>query len=289
MSAATDTPSLDPIQDALDTIQALEGGRPTWLVVDHYGIGEEWEGLLRPHADRIFIIDDFSDRNHDCDLLLNQNFNTIGGERYLGLVPTHTQLLLGPRYALLSPQFPELRKARPAKRTDHLTALISFGGSDIDNLTGWVVDALGKPEFDDIAIEVVIGANNPNRFELERQISGRQHSHSYFNPQNMAELMAHSDFAIGAGGSTTWERLCLGLPSIVIAIAQNQVSTCEMLSLHHAINYLGFWPKVEADNLREAIRTTVAALGESCQRPSDQMVDGLGAERVAEILESPWV
>ena len=276
----------DPVanSDALLTMALLGGEKPDWLIVDHYGIDAKWESVLRPHVGKILIIDDLAEVRHDCDVLLNQNFSTSGPERYNGLVTQETELRLGPRYALLHPDFARRRKDVRIRLGGPPVAFISFGGSDPDNITELVLNVLGRSEFSDVIVHVAIGANNRHRLQLEQWVRSRGSGHSHFDPANMAEIMHLADFAIGAGGATIWERICLDLPSIVVSISMNQVPTCVSLALAGQINYLGHATEFSADKLSGAIVRLLGGLGETRLEPQIPLVDGLGTERVADML-----
>ena len=214
-------------EDADQTIQALRGEHPEWLIVDHYGLGSAWERRLRGHAGKLMVIDDLANRPHDCDLLLDQNYSTGSAGRYRELVPEMAALALGPRYALLRPEYLQHRLVLRERDGRVRRVLIFFGGSDSYNMTGMALAALSGAEFDRLEVDVVIGPNNVHRARLERAIAERPLTTAYGHRPHLADLMAQADLAIGAGGTTTWERLCLGLPSLVVSIAENQEPTCE--------------------------------------------------------------
>lgn len=272
------------IDDALDTINALDGERPRWLVIDHYAIDDEWERLLQPHVDEILVIDDLADRAHHCDVLLDQNFSSVGEERYVGLVREDTRLFCGPRYALLQPEFARYRATLARQRSSPLRALVSFGGSDRDNVTGLTLEALLAPHLADVAVDVAIGLNNPHRERLEQLIDGRPGAHAHIAPESLAPLMAKADFAIGAGGGTTWERFCLDLPSVVVALASNQVQACESLHAAGRIDYVGFWSDLTPAVMADAITRIVSRLSAGEAYSPEPLVDGMGADRVAEVM-----
>jgi UDP-2,4-diacetamido-2,4,6-trideoxy-beta-L-altropyranose hydrolase len=217
-------------QDAEETIQALGGDQADWLIVDHYGLDEAWEKLLRHHVSKIMVIDDLADRPHDCDLLLDQNFYNDGQKRYDHLVSPACTKLLGPKYALLRREFREARKNLMERTGEVKRVMVFFGGSDPDNITGLAVEALSAPELIDLKVDVVIGAQNPNRIAVEKLVKDRPGTMLHIQASNMAELMCEADLAIGAGGSTTWERCCMGLPSLIIPIAENQIPSTRDLS-----------------------------------------------------------
>lgn len=214
-----------PQRDADETIGAIGNDRPDWLIVDHYGLDEEWEKLLRPRVSKIMVIDDLADRRHDCDLLLDQNYFKNGESRYDDLVSPACTKLLGPKYALLRKEFREARKNLRERTGEVKRVLVFMGGADPDNITGLAIEGLSSPEHRHLQVDVVIGSQNPHKKTIEKLVQARPQTKLHVQATNMAELMCEADLAIGAGGSTTWERLYLGLSSIVIPIAENQIPT----------------------------------------------------------------
>jgi RimJ/RimL family protein N-acetyltransferase len=165
--------------------------------------------------------------------------------------------------------------------------MIFFGGSDPSNMTRMSLDALSAPELSHLEVDVVIGANNRHRADLEQAIAERPLTHSYGHRAHLADLMAQADLAIGAGGATTWERLCLGLPSVVISIAENQEPACRTLSQMGLVRYLGDHGRVQPSMIANALMefmTDPDALVDVSVR-SQLTVDGLGAPRLAESLD----
>ncbi len=279
-----DESSVALLDDANETIDTLENERINWLVVDHYALDAVWEQYLRPHVDSILVIDDLADRQHDCDVLLDQNFSLLAEQRYVGLVSAETQLLCGPRYALLHPEFYRYRSTLERQHSTSLRAFISFGGSDPDNLTGLALEAFQSPDLAHVEIDVAIGRNNPHQNVLARQIASRPGTRAHLAPSSLAPLMAKANFAIGAGGTTTWERFCVDLPSVVIASAENQIPSCESLAAAERINYVGFWTDVTVATLHTAIETVVDTLESPNRVSPEPLVDGLGSERIAEVM-----
>jgi UDP-2,4-diacetamido-2,4,6-trideoxy-beta-L-altropyranose hydrolase len=208
-------------QDAQDTIQALAEQTSDWLVVDHYALDMRWESAMRKTAKKIMVIDDLADRQHDCELLLDQNFYADMQTRYSGKVPAHCKLLLGPRYALLREEFRKLREQIKPRTGVVKKLLIFFGGVDADNYTGLAIKALADMALKEVHVDVVIGAQHPSRTEIETECAV-QGFVCHVQTNKMAELMAASDLAIGAGGTAIWERCCLGLPAISFCVAENQ-------------------------------------------------------------------
>lgn len=220
--------------DAEQTKRALGEQTVDWLVVDHYALDARWEQALRPQAKRIMGIDDLADRPHACDLLLDQNLGR-SKQDYDGLLKGEPNTLIGPQYALLRPEFAALRAQSLARRQNnpllrHL--LVTMGGVDKDNATGQMLAALQNCSLPpDLRITVVMGPHAPWLTHVQAQATQMPWPTEVLaDVDNMAQLMAESDLAIGASGSTSWERCCLGLPSIQVVLAQNQVGIAQALS-----------------------------------------------------------
>jgi UDP-2,4-diacetamido-2,4,6-trideoxy-beta-L-altropyranose hydrolase len=273
------------MQDAQATIRALAGKSWDWLFVDHYALDARWESALRAVAKKIMVVDDIADRQHDCDVLLDQNFYADMGTRYLGKVPERCQLLLGPQYALLRDEFRKLREQIKPRTGAVNKILIFFGGVDADNFTGHAIKALVECDVAGLKVDVVIGAQHPSREEIKSAC--QQHGFiCHVQTNKMAELMAAADMAIGAGGSATWERCCLGLPTLVFCTAENQ----QKQLADAAREGLLYSPEIKVD-LNRTIQRHAAALIENASlralisRNSMQAVNGRGILRVIASLE----
>jgi RimJ/RimL family protein N-acetyltransferase len=185
--------------------------------------------------------------------LLDQNFFINGEKRYDKLVPPSCTKLLGPKYALLRREFREARRNLRERTGEVKRVLVFFGGADSDNITRLAIEALSNPELFHLQVDVVIGAQNPNRVAVEKLVQDRPGITLHIQASNMARLMSRADLAIGAGGSTTWERLYLGLPSIVIPIAKNQIPSTKDLWDLGVIMSLGNDGKISEKRLKEAV------------------------------------
>ncbi len=210
--------------DASDMLRALASlnRTPDWLVVDHYALDARWEQVVKPHVGRIMVIDDLANRRHECEFLLDQNLHDRIVNRYDGLLSDNCVQLLGPRYALLRDEFRQVR-AQMGDRSGHVkNVLIFFGGIDRTNLTCAAVRALSEAADLRLTADVVIGAACPHRAEVEQVCEHAPGVTLHMQTNRMAELMVSADLCIGAGGSTTWERAYMGLPSLVVVAAENQ-------------------------------------------------------------------
>ena len=220
-------------QDAEACAPILAAQRPDWLIVDHYALDVRWERALAPHYRKLMVIDDLADRPHACDLLLDQTFGREAAD-YRPWVPADCRLLCGSQYALLRTEFAALRpyslqrRARPALRE----LLITLGGVDKDNATGQVLQALRTcPLPADCRVTVVMGATAPWLNEVRTQAQDMPWpTRVLVSVSDMAQLMADSDLAIGAAGATSWERCCLGVPTIMLVLAENQLKVAQGLA-----------------------------------------------------------
>lgn len=174
-----------------------------WLVVDHYALDARWESALRASTKQIMVIDDIADRQHDCDVLLDQNFYADMQKRYTGKVSAHCQLLLGPRYALLRDEFRKLREQVKPRNGTVKKILVFFGGVDADNYTGRAIEALAEIGIEGLYVDVVIGAQHSCREQI-KSVCAQHGFICHVQTDKMAELMAAADLAIGAGGSATY-------------------------------------------------------------------------------------
>ena len=271
-------------EDARQCLSALSGLHSDWLVVDHYALDSAWERTLRNATRKILVIDDLADRMHDCDVLLDQNFYIDAESRYLGKVPQDCRLLLGPRNALLRDEFATARAHAETRSGAVRRLLVFFGGVDAANLTGRTIQALTNSAFREVAVDVVIGSDHPNQEEIE--IACKKAGFAlHVQTRQIAKLMAAADLSVGAGGSATWERCCVGLPTMAISVARNQdrlVHDCAMAGALYAfdLEVLG------SDHIELQLRSLMEnpLLRESISRNAMSIVDGQGTRRVLRSL-----
>lgn len=272
-------------QDATDTIKALSDKSWDWLIVDHYSIDERYESKLRSYVENIMVIDDIADRGHDCDVLLDQNIYFDMEKRYINKVPNRCQTILGPDYALLRNEFSRLHNKMEPNTKPIERVLIFFGGIDPENLTGMSINAINSLKCKRLNVDVVIGIEHPNRKEIERTCELLNYN-CHIQTERMAEIIASSDLAIGAGGSASWERCCLGVATISVAFADNQHAIARELDRVGACIFLGDHTSIN----QKMIEDTVSELILDYERVKSMstigysIVDGQGAKRVCEIL-----
>lgn len=226
------------------------------LIVDSYALDEQWELMLRPYCREIMVIDDLANRRHDCDILLDQNFYLNKDVRYAGLVPEHCKMLLGPEHALLREEFYEAKKHLRKRDGTIKNILVFYGGSDLTNETEKAIKALVQlhDEGYNFTADIITGVSNSRREKIKKICSKYHFFHYYCQVSNMAEFMNKADLMLGAGGSTTWERLYMELPALVTAVAENQVKCCEECGKAGLIDYVGPANCVEADKIKEYVK-----------------------------------
>lgn len=273
-------------EDARQTILALGNQRADWLIVDHYGIDRVWEERLRPYTRKLMAIDDLANRLHACNLLLDQNYSILGQTRYDSLVDVDCLMLLGPRYALLRPEYKQYRDKMGPRNGKINSILIFMGGSDNSNITGKVLDALSVEQLKHLKVEVVIGSNFIHKIQVIKQANQRPNTCTHEARPHLADLMADADLAIGAGGATTWERLCMGLPSLVMSLADNQVAACQALASSGFIFYLGDGHILTPLQIESALLEALSKSEQLLNSASNNMklVQGLGTFEIVDIL-----
>ena len=274
--------------DAEQTHAILTKLQPDWLVVDHYALGQLWETALRPHYQQLMVIDDLADRHHQCDLLLDQNLGRQPKD-YANLVPAQCKVLAGPQYALLRPEFAALRAYSLQRRQQPVLkqVLITMGGVDQSNATGQVLQTLkGCTLPQDCRITVVMGQQAPWIERIRTQAKNMPWpTEVLVNITDMAQRMADSDLAIGAAGSTSWERCCLGLPALVVVLADNQWPGATALQVAQAAGLIGDVSRVAAQlplafqELSQADRMLLMSSAGSA------MTDGQGVGKVLQAMK----
>lgn len=275
-------------EDCLETREKIEGwfsakDHIDWLIVDHYALDSRWESTIGEIIDKVMVIDDLANRDHDSDIVLDQNLFENMVDRYRGLVPDKCQLLLGPEFALVRPEFLAARGSLRKRNGNINRILLFYGGSDPTNETMKALEGLEGLSGSVLLVDVVVGNANQRNESIREYCIGKPNINYHYNIDYMAMLMADADLFVGSGGTSTWERCCLGLPSVVIAIAKNQENISLNAHQHGIGIYLGTSDMVDVDHI-------VAEVARLRKRPDlvkemsgrcIKMVDGRGASKVA--------
>lgn len=232
-----------------DNVQQAE--QADLYIVDHYGLSIEWERSIRPFTKKLVVIDDLA-RAHDCDLLLDQNVVPNYETRYNDKVPENCMKLLGPKFLMIRDEFIEAGQQMKKRNDDVENLLVFMGGTDPTNETMKILHALKGCSFK--CVNVVVGNGNPVKDEIETVC--QEHGYVFHCQINyMARLMCEADFAIGAGGSTLWERCYVGLPSSSTIVADNQRETTTLAGELGVTVNLGWHEQVTVETYRQLLET----------------------------------
>jgi UDP-2,4-diacetamido-2,4,6-trideoxy-beta-L-altropyranose hydrolase len=274
--------SMLPWQADIDALGAqLEGQAEfDWIIVDHYGLDHHWQTAARRWAHRIAAVDDLATRRYSVDLLLNQNLSGLS-ENYAPLLPEGCRTLLGPRFAMLREEFdcPPIEIKPQARRV-----LVNFGGFDAAMQTHHAMRALA--DFTELQVDFVAGADNPAWAQMQALAETRPNWRLHSFVSDFHQRMTEADLFIGAGGGTSWERAALGLPTICIAVSNNQLNNGEVMAAAGAHVFMGAREQVSVEQLRDAIGFVTGNyyLRRSLAERSRHLVDGRGVLRVAAAL-----
>lgn len=276
---------LPVVDDAQQTRQALDGWEPDWLVVDHYGIDAQWERLVLGGNTCLVVIDDLANRFHAADILIDPGFQSVP-DRYAALCPSTCRMLLGPRFALLRPEFADAAGSRP--ETDGVVRRIvaSAGATDPHGmlekvLAGWHGLGATKPPLD-----VLVGATSPNLQHLRELCLRLPGATLHVQSEHLVQLMAQSDLMVIAGGGMNWERCCLALPAVIVCTAENQTNNVVALTQRRTAISAGDVAALEPERLRYLLSRLIAhpASVRRMAARSRRLVDGRGALRCAAIM-----
>ena len=276
--------SVEPgsLRDVQETIQLFQQLECQWICVDGYQFGAEYQQQLKNRGCRSLFLDDYGHASfYSADFVLNQNSSAY--DRCYPSRHAETTLLLGTRYTLLRQEFLNWHRWQRHIPETVGNLLITLGGSDPENITTWILDALQEADIPGMTIVVVIGAANPHQDLLEACAARSIHSVQLVsNVTNMPHYIAAADLAISAGGSTTWELALLGLPSLIVTLADNQGAIAESLQDQGVSISLGKPQQLEAKRLASVVKQLDLSV-EKRQQMSDKgraLMDADGCDRV---------
>jgi UDP-2,4-diacetamido-2,4,6-trideoxy-beta-L-altropyranose hydrolase len=273
-------------EDAAQTVNLAIERRAAWVVADGYELGDDWQGAIKNSGLQLLLWDDYGHAGYySADLILNQNLHATE-EMYQRREP-YTRLLLGARYAQLRSEFLEWRDWKREISPIARKVLVTMGGSDPENVTGEVVQALAS--LHDVEGVVVAGGSNPNIDQLRSAVAAQSNLQLVVDAPNMPELMAWADMAVSAGGSTCLELAFMGLPAVLVSIAANQEFAVGALGRSGLSIALAPEASGRQNRLTSAVRTLLSTPREEQSAMSDglrTLVDGRGTERVVRLLQA---
>jgi UDP-2,4-diacetamido-2,4,6-trideoxy-beta-L-altropyranose hydrolase len=272
----------DGVAGAAATRAAMIARNAGCLVVDHYGLDAEFERQAANTGALVLAVDDLANRAHDCDLLVDSN-PVRTASNYAEHTTERTQLLLGARYALLRPEFAELR--RTTDDTVRLTPrrlLAAPGGADPGNISSLLLDTVPQLRAAGLDMTLIVGNANPRQADLVAR--GRAiGAEVVCDPRNAVALMAAADIAISGAGTTCLEFACLGIPTVALILADNQRAVAKALSDAGAARVLDAASRLESDQLADAVIALASAHAARGRMSAagQALIDGKGATRVA--------
>ncbi|MBK4730640.1 UDP-2,4-diacetamido-2,4,6-trideoxy-beta-L-altropyranose hydrolase [Oxynema sp. CENA135] len=280
------TTALGSLEDAQETTALAHQFEASWLVVDGYHFSADYQKIIKSSGLRLLFIDDYGHTEHYyADFVLNQNISA--NEQWYQHRDPNTQLLLGTRYALLRREFWQWRGLQRTIPPIAKKVLVTLGGADPDNVTLKVIQALQLVEVEELEAVVVVGGSNPHYENLKMAMQDSRYPiQLQRNVPNMPELMAWADVAISAGGSTCWELAFMGLPSILLILAENQRAIAQKLAILNQVVNLGWHQDVKAQNMADTLSTLLQSEEERTNmiEVSQQIVDGQGSFKVVSLL-----
>ena len=282
-------PSAYPDTADWNITRGILAGHPGgWLVLDGYNFDDAYQQMVKEAGHRLLVIDDMAHLKHYyADILLNQNLHA---EQLHYSCEPYTRLLLGTHYVLLRREFLAWKEWHRKIPEVARRVLVTLGGGDPENNTLKVIQALQEVGIPDLEATVVIGASNPHAGVLEQ--AAKQSCipiHMVRDAKNMPELIAWADAAVSGGGSTSWELLFMGVPSLFLIVADNQRYIAEYVGNQGFGKNLGLAQNISTESLTEAI-TSLAKnfnLRATISQKVGQIVDGQGAQRVVSTMQKP--
>jgi UDP-2,4-diacetamido-2,4,6-trideoxy-beta-L-altropyranose hydrolase len=267
-------------RDARETVRVIQPLHPDALVIDHYAFDADWH---RPVAGElgcpIAVIDDLADRSLECDLLVDHNHHTDHAAKYQQRLTRRTRILGGPRFALVDPSFAEAPRLAWAPIVRSMG--IFMGGVDAGAHTLLALRACRAARFQG-PIEIVSTQHNPNLQRLVQAVAADGHARLTLDLPDLAAFFARHDLHVGAGGGATWERCCIGAPTVAVAVALNQSAVLGPLQELGVVEACD----ADADSIAAAVSRLVenADLRRAMGEAGRALVDGRGTERVAQAI-----
>ena len=271
-------------EDAKQTINILKSEKVDWLVVDHYGIDYKWEQKLRSYIKKIMVIDDLANRKHDCDLLLDQNLIADYKNRYKNILPKSCSTLVGPEFALLQGDYKDLHLSAPPRKGPAKRILVYFGAIDEEKLTEKTLMAFLQLNRKDIILDIVLSSQSSQIKNIKNLAKKFKNINVHSELKSLANLILKADLAVGACGSTSWERCCLGLPSIVVTIADNQKPIAKALHKKGIVRWLGHCNNLTKNLIFNELKLYINHNLEDWSDACKLVTDGHGTRKVASFL-----
>ena len=280
----------EDLEGELPALERLAGDEKQVFLVDSYRVTDVYLRELRRFG-RVFLLDDMQQHAYPVDGVINYNL-FASAEKYRELYGDEVPQYLGAPYVPVRQEFCDAAGSYTV--TEQVTdLLITTGGGDKDNIAGEILRKLAEDSLAGCPVRyhLVVGRFNPNREKLEQYASAHENVQLHFDVQDMAALMTQCQLAVTAGGTTIYELAVLGVPFVCFSYAENQEALTEWLGTHRIAGYAGAWHR-DAGKTLDCIGTWCRnawknrKLRQQCYERERGLIDGLGAARIAQILET---
>ncbi len=265
--------------DANQTIRLIKN-KCDLLIVDHYKLGYKWEKQIKKYVKKILVIDDYLNRKHICEFILNSNF-AVNKKKYKKNFPKNTKFLLGPKFCILNSAFQKKNSI-----DQKLKRIFIFLGTDNMNITQKIVKIFNNEKISRYNLDVVLTTKNKN-FRTQKKILEKvKNCNIYYNLSNLRNLIAKSQMGLISGGQVIFECINLKLPIIVFQTATNQHSSCKELMKRNLIYFMGRFSNKKNSKYLELIKkiTQNNSLRLKLSKNLNNLIDGKGSLRVKKIL-----
>jgi UDP-2,4-diacetamido-2,4,6-trideoxy-beta-L-altropyranose hydrolase len=273
--------------DLRQTLEVIGQRSIAWLVLDGYHFTSEYQEAICESGVHLLVIDDMNHQTiYHADILLNQN---IHASELKYRCDIGTTLLMGPRYVFLRKEFLTYRNFRRVIPDSAKRILVSLGGADADNVTLKVIKAFCLLDQSQIEITIVVGPANVHEEYLRSALESTGLSYNLLiNPQNMVDLMINTDLAISAGGGTYWELAYMGVPCIMIILADNQREVAEELAQADIVCNLGWHYMLSCEDIANALIQLIRSreVRKYMSDKGQELIDGSGTDKTIQAMRS---
>lgn len=273
-------------EDAISLLRLAKQHQASWLVLDDYRIDEDYQLSMRAAGMHWLQWDGSASKSLWADIVVNASPAACSKSYAKVLRNPHARLLLGPEYAILRPEFQQIKPRGLSRSVKQV--LLTFGGGYDRGANELILSTLLPVTSLEQQFVVLSGATNPSNQRLKQwiEVHGEGRVSLHVDPEHVSPLFFTSDLAVMAGGTSTYEAAACGLPMLIITIADNQISQAK--SWHSIGNayYIGELDSVEPEQIMEGFDKIKKITFESNDKNAEGVVDGCGAMRVSSELIS---